>query len=89
MNRVRSRRFWIILGTTLLLVLAVGTGVGFANQQHQTQVRDDHVAACEEMHAHMHGAVSEMPEHMSDMSDHMDDTGMQSGGGMHDMQSYE
>jgi len=56
-------------------VLAVGTGVVFANQQHQTQVRDDHVAACKEMHAHMHGGVSEMPEHMSDMSDHMDDTG--------------
>lgn len=64
---MRTQKFWIIAGTAILLVLlvlGVGTGVVFANQQRQTRMLDDHVAACEEMHAQMR---SDMSESMGDM----------------------
>ena len=88
-----ARRVWIVLAIAVVIVLAVSTGVVLANQQHQTQMRDDHVASCEEMHSHMHGSDSDMPANHSDgeMDSHAGMSGldMDSGGGMGEMESAE
>ena len=68
-----ARRVWIVLAITVVIVLAVSTGVVVANQRHQSQMRDDHVAVCEEMHSHMHGTDSTMPGNHAGMDMESDD----------------
>lgn len=62
-----ARRMWIVLAIVVVIVLAASTGVVLANQQHETQMSDGHVASCEEMHSHMHGTDATMSGSHADM----------------------